>query len=213
MNLSSILSSILVILLSLCAAVSASAAVPANVRLTVISPPAGTSGQTGKPVQAEAVITRVATNEQLKPLALAVLEHLKVSHPGAPSYSVSLSDDARMMKVGNVLAVAAFREGKTAVTGGIPMAMDIRVMRASHVPVRKPDELGLQVTYEVALLARKAAGKGGGKVADREYARIAKKRKMTVAQVKQVAREITQYYKAFEGQPLQTDMTDGFRRP
>ena len=212
MNLTSILSSILMVAVSLCAAVPASAAVPANVRLTVISPPAGTSRQAGKPVQAEAVITRVATNEQLKPIALSVLEHMKVSYPNAPSYRVSFSDDARMMKVGNVLAVAAFREGKTTVTGGIPMAMDIRVMRASHVPVRKPDEQGLQVTYEVALLARKAAGKGG-KVADREYARIAKKRKMTVAQVKQVAREITQYYKAFEGQPLQTDPTDGFRRP
>jgi hypothetical protein len=104
-----------------------------------------------------------------------------------------------MMKIGNYLAVATFKDGKTVVTGGIPTYMDIRVMKASRVDVRKPDALGMQVAYEVALLKKEAVQKGKPLTDDKAYALVAKKQKLQVVQVRQIDRGITQYYKAFEG--------------
>ncbi len=190
-------SSLLMVCLSLIVVGSASARIPNNVTLTVLAPPKGTVGQGDTQVRAEAVVHRINTSEQLKEVALELLNHLKSSYPNGRSYSIALSNDLRMVKIGNLLAVATFKEGKSTVTGGVPMNMDIRVMKASHLEVRAPDELGMQVAYEVALLKR-----GNLSPNDKVYARIAKKHKLKVLEVKQLDRGITQYYKAFEGKPF-----------
>ena len=178
------------------------AVVPETVKLKVVSTPGDAQGKGTKSVKAEALVAQINTSEQLKVIALDLLEHLKNAYPNCPSYSLVISDDAKMMKIGNYLAVATFREGKTAVTGGIPTNMDIRVMKASHVEVRRPDPLGIDVTYDVARL-RTGAIKQGKPLSDTMvYARIAEKYKMKAEQVKQVSRGITQYYKAFDGKPM-----------
>jgi len=170
-----------------------------NVKLTVLSAPQGKEDSGGKSVRAEALVDRINTSEQLKVIALEVLDHLKTTYPNCHSFTVMLSNDARMMKIANYLAVATFKDGKTSVTGGIPTYMDIRVMKASRVEVRKPDTLGMQVAYDVALLKKEAAKKGKPMTDDKAYALVAKKQKLQVVQVRQIERGITQYYKAFEG--------------
>jgi hypothetical protein len=172
--------------------------IPPNVKLTVLSAPKKGAEQGGKELRAEALITRIHTTEQLKPVALELLEHLKSSYPAGHSYTVVISDDPRMLKIGNYLAVATFKGGAAVVTGGIPTNMDIRVMMVSRVEVRRPDELGMQVAYEVALLKKKSK-KEKPSVTEKEYAQVAAKHKLTAAQVRQMERGITQYYKAFEG--------------
>lgn len=176
--------------------------VPGNVKLAVVESPKGPTAQGSRQVRAEALVVGINTSEQLKPLAIELVEHLKSTYPNCRTYTVVISHDARMLKIGNYLAIASAKDGKTVVTGGIPTAMDIRVMRASHVPVRRPDEQGMKVVYEVALLRKDAAKKGTPLSDDRVYARIARKLKLPVAQVRQLDREITKYYKAFEGQPF-----------
>ena len=177
----------------------ASAGVRDNVKLTIVAPPKGTAEKGGKTVRAEALVDRINTSEQLKVIALELLDHLKTTYPNCHSFTVMLSNDARMMKMANYLAVATFKDGKTSVTGGIPTYMDIRVMKASRVEVRKPDTLGMQVAYDVALLKKEAAKKGKPLTDDKAYALVAKKLKLQVKQVRQIDREITQYYKAFAG--------------
>ncbi len=188
---------LLLLCLLLLTAGSAAAGVPKNVKLTVVT----ASRESGKELQAEAIVVRINTSEQMKIVALELLEVLKVSYPNHPSYRVAISNDGRMMKVGNFLAVATFSGGKTFVTGGIPSNMDIRVMRASRVEVQAPHELGMQVAYEVELLKKGTAG-SGPTATDKAYLQVAGKRKLKVVQVRQIHREITQYYKAFAGKPL-----------
>ena len=173
--------------------------VPDNVKLTVVTAPQGKEDQSRKTVNAEAVVTRINTSEQLKALALELLAQLKSTYRDCRSFTVVLSNDARMMKIGNYLAIATCKDEKTEVTGGIPTYMDLRVMRASKVDVRKPDELGMQVAYEVARLKKEAAKNGKTLPDDKVYALVAKKHKLQAAQVRQIDRGITQYYKAFAG--------------
>ena len=180
----------------------AGAGVRDNVKLTVVNAPHGKEEKGGKSVRAEALVDRINTSEQLKAVALELLDHLKTTHPNCRSYTIVMSNDPRMMKIGNYLAVASFKEGKTVVTGGIPTYMDIRVMKASRIEVRKPDTLGMQVAYDVALLKKEAAKKGKPLTNDKAYDLVAKKHKLQVFQVKQMDRGITQYYKAFEGKPF-----------
>jgi hypothetical protein len=177
----------------------AGAVVRDNVKLTVVAAPLGKEEMGGKAIRAEAIVDRINTSEQLKPIALELLEHLKTTCPNCRSITLVLSNDARMMKIGNYLAVATFKDGKTTVTGGIPTYMDMRVMKASRVEVRKPDSLGMQVAYDVALLKKESAKKGKPLSDDKAYARVAKQHKLKVAQVKQMDRGIAQYYKAFAG--------------
>jgi hypothetical protein len=173
-----------------------------NVKLTVVTAPQGKSDKGGKTVRAEALVERINTSEQLKVVALEVLDHLKSTYPDCHSFTVALSDDARMMKIGYYLAVARFKEGKTSVTGGIPTNMDIRVMKASRLDIRKPDALGVQIAYESAMLKKEAVQKGK-KLSDKNvYALVAKKHKMQAMQIRQIDRGIAQYYKAFEGKPF-----------
>ena len=192
----------LVMLMMIAAVLQTAAAFGAvrdNVKLTVVDVPKGTAAKGGKTVRAEAIVDRINTSEQLKAVALELLDHLKATYPNWQEYSIVMSNDVRMMKIGNYLAVATFKDGKTVVTGGIPTYMDIRVMKASRVEVRKPDALGMQVAYEVALLKKEAAQKGKPLTDDKAYAQVARKQKLQVVQVRQIVRGITQYYKAFEG--------------
>ncbi len=188
---------ILLICLFLCPAGATCASVPKNAKLTLLT----AAREGGNELRAEAVVSRINTSEQLKGIALELLEYLKGSYPNRTKYRVAISNDARMVKIGNLLAVATFSGGKTSVTGGIPSNMDIRVMRASRVEVRNPDELGMQVTCEVELL-KKGTVKSEPMATDRAYLRVAGKRKLKVVQVRQLHREVTQYYKAFDGKPL-----------
>ena len=194
-----------IVLVLLLSAGWADAVVRDNVKLTVVSAPQGMEvkeGQEGrgeKVVRAEALVGGINTSEQLKGVALEVLDHLKTTYPNCRSYTIVLSNDARMMKIGNYLAIATFKDGKTLVTGGIPTYMDLRVMKASRVEVRKPDAQSMQVAYEVAMLKKEAVKKGKLLTDDKAYAVVAKKNKMPIAQAKQINRGITQYYKAFEG--------------
>ena len=190
------------VFVSLLSAGGVFAGVRENVKLTVVAPPKGTADKGGNAVRAEALVDRINTSEQLKAVALEVLDHLKSTHPNSQSITVVLSNDARMMKIGNYLAVATFKDGKTVITGGIPTHMDIRVMKASRVEVRRPDKLGMQVAYEVAMLKKEAAQKRKPLTDDKAYAQVAKKHKLQVMQVQQLDRGITQYYKAFAGKPF-----------
>jgi hypothetical protein len=190
---------VVMVVLLLLTAGGAGAVVRDNVKLTIVAAPHGKEEKGGKSIRAEALVDRINTSEQLKPIALELLEHLKSTCPNCQSITLVLSNDARMMKIGNYLAVATVKDGKTTVTGGIPTNMDIRVMKASRVEVRKPDPLGMQVAYDVALLKKEAVKKGQPLTDDKAYALVAKKQKLNVAQVKQVDRGITQYYKAFAG--------------
>lgn len=192
----------LMISMALLSAGPAQGAVPGNVKLTVVAAPTGAAAQGEKQVRAEALCARIATSEQLKTVALQLLEHLRSSYPNGRTYTLVLSDDARMMAIGNHLGVVTHHGGKTTVTGGVPSAMDIRMMRASRLEIRKPDERGLRVVYEVALLKREAAQKGTSLPDDRAYAHVARKLKLTPLQVRQLDRGVTQYYKAFEGKPF-----------
>ena len=197
-----------IVLVLLLSAGWADAVVRDNVKLTVVSAPQGMEvkeGQEGrgeKVVRAEALVGGINTSEQLKGVALEVLDHLKTTYPNCRSYTIVLSNDARMMKIGNYLAIATFKDGKTLVTGGIPTYMDLRVMKVSRVEVRKPDAQSMQVAYEVAMLKKEAVKKGKLLTDDKAYAVVAKKNKMPIAQAKQINRGITQYYKAFEGKPF-----------
>lgn len=170
--------------------------------LTIIPGGNGTKGKDDGTVRAEAVLAGINTSEQLKPRALELLDRLKISHPGRRTYTIVISDDARMLKIGNYLAVATARDGKTTVTGGIPTAMDIRVMRASRIEVRKPDKRSIQVAYDVAMMKKDAPQQGKLQDTTAIYARVAKKYRLKAVQVKQIENEITQYYNAFKGNPF-----------
>ena len=171
--------------------------IPANVTLKVLTAPKG------QELRAEAVVVRVNTSEQLKPIALELLDHLRSNYPTCRSYTLALSNDARMLKIGNYLAVATCKEGKVLVTGGIPTNMDIRVMMASRVEIHRPDEPGMQVAYEVGLLRMEAKKKGEPLTDARAYALIAgRHKKVKSQQIRQIDRGITQYYKAFQGKPF-----------
>ena len=153
--------------------------IPANVTLKVLTAPKG------QELRAEAVVVRVNTSEQLKPIALELLDHLRSNYPTCRSYTLALSNDARMLKIGNYLAVATCKEGKVLVTGGIPTNMDIRV------------------AYEVGLLRMEAKKKGEPLTDARAYALIAgRHKKVKSQQIRQIDRGITQYYKAFQGKPF-----------
>ncbi len=188
---------IVMVCLSLFYIDSVSAKTTDNITLTVVASPEGPAGKGGNEVRAEAVVLRTGMSEQLRVIALNLLDQLKNSYPGCRSYTISISDDARMLKIGNFLAVVTFKEGKSIVTGGVPTNMDIRVMKASHVEVRKPDELRMQVAYDVAML-KKGKLFAGKKV----YSQVAGKHQIAVPMVRQIERETTQYYKAFEGKPF-----------
>ncbi len=177
-------------------------AVRENVKLRVVAAPHGTEAEKEKRVRAEAVVDRINTSEQLKVIALQLLEQLKGSYPNCRSYTIVLSNDARMMAIGRYLAVATSEGGKTVVTGGIPTNMDIRAMKASRVEVRMPDSLGMQVAYDVALLKKESVKRGQPLTDDTAYALVAKKRKLQAAYVRQIDQGITQYYKAFAGKPF-----------
>jgi hypothetical protein len=187
----------LMVSLSLISVGSASAKTPGNVTMKVVTSPKGPAGKGGNEVRAEAVVLRTGMSEQLKAIGLNLLDQLKNSYPDCRSYTISISDDARMLKIGNFLAVVTSKEGKVIVTGGIPTNMDIRVMKASHVEVRKPDELRMQVAYDVAM--QKKGKLFAGKTV---YSQVAEKHKLTAPMVHQIERETTQYYKAFEGKPF-----------
>ena len=180
-------------------AVGAEAGGRDNAKLTIISAPQGKEDKGGNSVRAEALVDRTNTSEQLKAIALELLDHLQTTYPNCRSYTIVMSNDARMLKIGNYLAIATFKDGKTTVTGGIPTNMDIRVMKASRVEVRKPDTLGMQVTYDVTLLKKEATKKGKPLTDDQAYAMVARKHKLQVSQVRQIDQGITQYYKAFAG--------------
>jgi hypothetical protein len=188
-----------VVMVLLLSAGLAGAVVQDNVKLTVVTAPQGKEENGEKQVRAEALVGGINTSEQLKGITLELLDHLKTTYPNCRSYTIVLSNDARMMKIGNYLAVATFKDGRAVVTGGIPTYMDMRVMKVSKVEVRKPDELGMQVAFDVAMLKKEAAKKGKPLTDDKVYALVAKQHKLQVVQVRQMDRGITQYYKAFAG--------------
>jgi hypothetical protein len=101
----------------------------------------------GMLVRAKAFCPHNINNDQIKQVALQMLSELKARYPKCEWFYVRISDDRRMDAVGNYIAVAELKEGKTQIHGGIPSKKEIAELGKDR-PLIKPTDREMDIYYE-----------------------------------------------------------------
>lgn len=161
----------------------------------------GKNVKNGMLVRAKVICPPYIRSDQIKLVALEMFKELKAKYPKCEWFFVWISDDQRMYKAGNYIAVAEYKEGITCVTGGIPSEKEISES-GNVFPIIKPTDQGMDIYYEFTKIKDDAFSQGKY-LSDKEvYPLLSKKFKMPISEISRIHRGIGHYYMLKSGNKL-----------
>lgn len=157
----------------------------------------------GELVTAHAVISNdKMKSSSLKDIAKIVVVELKKQYPSCQWFHFEISNDRRMIDVGNYLAVVSEKEGVLSINGGIPTESEIKEYKQAGINIIKPDNFGMNIFYNVYSV-KSAASKNGRYISDVDaYKIVAKKMVISEKEVRKFHKGLGWYYMAKMNSPL-----------
>jgi hypothetical protein len=159
----------------------------------------------GMLVRAKAFCPHNIKNDQIKPVAVQILNELKAKYPNCEWFFVWISDDRRMDASGNYIAIAELKEGKTQVRGGIPSKKEIAESDKDW-PIIKPTDKDMDIYYEFTKMFDNSYYNSyyiGKRPSEKEiYLLLSQKFHLSASEISRIHKGVAHYYMLKSGNDL-----------